>query len=700
MIGRPDARARELVFGGEEQRLGVEWRDDALACAHVGGDWRRLALQRTPVAALKSAEKSVAARERIVGRDIQQAAILFAGLLVAAQAVEGGRAVEAHFGDAWVEPKRSVETGDGLVVTIELLQRASSKEQRARRTWIERDRVRHQTLRVLPTAKLAAQERQAMEGFVVLGVVAKDVEVETCRLVIFARAVQTPCFGEVRRGHGCAAATENDLGRHPALRALPHRHVCGFEMAREAFGVEQRGRIALGRELRLQLCELHRIERQLHRRRLVGRERVRDEFGELNREQQARGDTAREGVAGAGEHRKPRPQRIARRRVGVARERVEEEVGQTMARQVLVERPPRCKDETLRRHAARLGFVFEVAHGGGIVVEQPEHAAFSGFEQPHPDVEQLRRDLEAAVERAEDEAGIGKPLLRTRGRALGDAALAVVGLVRVGKADDLLAVVALVSFGHDPAVGDQVIDIARAHRAGMAEIVHLHGRWPVREDSGPRVLGEALEVDSDIDLHLLDERRRGVVALVAHVDKAVECTLQAFAHPARIVGTERDRHRLEPRLVVGLEQSGREIGGRVRMIVGREVGHAYPVVAVALAAPERGHVRATFGDPGLGRAKLIHRIVHDQRARVRRDNRASGLQASMDLFAILFQTSPIAAIGARERCVARGVGEIGRELEQRVVVGRRLLVALELEQRGAAVAERFAVERLQCERRG
>ena len=110
-------------------------------------------------------------------------------------------------------------------------------------------------------------------------------------------------------------------------------------MAREAFRVEQGGRIALGRELRLQLCERGWIARQLHRHRLVGRERVRDELGALNREQQARGDAPRKRAADAGEQRKPRPQRIARGGVGIARERVEKEIGQTMARKVLVERP-------------------------------------------------------------------------------------------------------------------------------------------------------------------------------------------------------------------------------------------------------------------------------------------------------------------------------------------------------------------------
>src|SRR6185436_16932340 len=115
------------------------------------------------------------------------------------------------------------------------------------------------------------------------------------------------------------------------------------------------------------------------------------------------------------------------------------EVGQTMAREVLLEDLARGEDKTLCGNAARLGFAFEIAHGGRIVVEQPKHASIDSLEQAHPNVEQLGRDLEAAVEGAEDEARVGKPLLRARRRALRDRALLIVRLIAVGHEDDLLA---------------------------------------------------------------------------------------------------------------------------------------------------------------------------------------------------------------------------------------------------------------------
>ena len=91
--------------------------------------------------------------------------------------------------------------------------------------------------------------------------------------------------------------------------------------------------------------------------------------------QQAAGHAAGEGAADAGQHRQPRPQRVARRRVRVVRQRVDEEVGQPVPREVRVGREPRREHQALGGDAAPLGLAPQVACRRRIVLEQPQHAA-------------------------------------------------------------------------------------------------------------------------------------------------------------------------------------------------------------------------------------------------------------------------------------------------------------------------------------
>ena len=57
------------------------------------------------------------------------------------------------------------------------------------------------------------------------------------------------------------------------------------------------------------------------------------QLGEPGRVQQARGNAAGEARPAAGEERQARPQRIARRRVGIVGRRIEKEIGSAITRQ-------------------------------------------------------------------------------------------------------------------------------------------------------------------------------------------------------------------------------------------------------------------------------------------------------------------------------------------------------------------------------
>ena len=76
----------------------------------------------------------------------------------------------------------------------------------------------------------------------------------------------------------------------------------------------------------------------------------------------------------------------------------------TMAREMRGERHARREHEPLDGDAARGGLTPQVPHRHGVALEQPQDAAVDRRQQPHPDVEDRRQDLEAVVEAAEDEA--------------------------------------------------------------------------------------------------------------------------------------------------------------------------------------------------------------------------------------------------------------------------------------------------------
>ena len=127
-------------------------------------------------------------------------------------------------------------------------------------------------------------------------------------------------------------------------------------------------------------------------------------------------DPAGESLADPGHHRQPRPERIARRRVRIVGQGIEEQIGDAMTRQMIVRRSSAGKDEPIRSDAAVFRFPPQIANRAGIVLEQPQHAAFDVTEKPHPDVEHGGDDLVIVVEAAEHEAGLRQPGLRPRRR--------------------------------------------------------------------------------------------------------------------------------------------------------------------------------------------------------------------------------------------------------------------------------------------
>ena len=118
-----------------------------------------------------------------------------------------------------------------------------------------------------------------------------------------------------------------------------------------------------------------------------------------------------------------------------------------------------------------------------------------------------------SLKQQKTKAGLREPVFGASRRRIRDRAVAIVGLIAVGKPDDLLRVAIEFVLRNDVAIGDDVVDEAGTDRAGKAEIVDLDRSGAHGEDAGPRVLGVSFQVDQDVDLERPDQVGDLVVAV-------------------------------------------------------------------------------------------------------------------------------------------------------------------------------------------
>ena len=150
----------------------------------------------------------------------------------------------------------------------------------------------------------------------------------------------------------------------------------------------------------------HGICRKLQRQRFVLVETASDEFGKPHSAEQARGYTADETLSHACEDRQSDPERVARCGMRIDGQIVEEKVGQPVPRQMPGYFRLWREHKTRRIDAAGVRFTAKIARCRLARLQQPQHAAFDLSKKPHPDVEELRRQLVAVVETTEHEAGL------------------------------------------------------------------------------------------------------------------------------------------------------------------------------------------------------------------------------------------------------------------------------------------------------
>ena len=129
----------------------------------------------------------------------------------------------------------------------------------------------------------------------------------------------------------------------------------------------------------------------------------------------------------------------------------------------------------------------------------------------------------------------GRPQSGARRRQIGDPPLCVVRLIAIGQMDDLLVVEGLLFHRQSDRIGDHIIDEIAAHRARIAEIIHLNGRRPMRRDLAARQLRIAFELDENIDAVGIDALGRFAIVEIAQIDEGVERLAEPIAHLAAVV---------------------------------------------------------------------------------------------------------------------------------------------------------------------
>ncbi len=207
----------------------------------------------------------------------------------------------------------------------------------------------------------------------------------------------------------------NRGGRQAFAKALPHLGVERFQGLGVGRRVEQGRRFPVPPELLSQGAEPRGIARKRQGEIEIIGLILDDQFRQADGEQQAAGDTRREGGAGPRHQRNADRQGVAGRRVGAVGHRVEHEIGELQPVQMILLRPVGREHQPPRIDAATQRLIAQVSLRL-TRREEPKNAVRRRAQQSAPDIEVARREFERLIETAENKTQIPEVRL-TRGLA-------------------------------------------------------------------------------------------------------------------------------------------------------------------------------------------------------------------------------------------------------------------------------------------
>src|SRR5262249_47003179 len=139
-------------------------------------------------------------------------------------------------------------------------------------------------------------------------------------------------------------------------------------------------------------------------------------------------------------------------------------------------------------HAMTLRLAAQIGYSSGADLPQPQNAVRRRFQKPHPKLKHCRRDLVGIIERAENKSTLRQSAFLARRRARRYRPAIVASEIAVRQPDYLLGEKLAMFLRHDGGVGNNVIDVVCAQRAGIAEIMHLDWRRAPRQNTKARFL--------------------------------------------------------------------------------------------------------------------------------------------------------------------------------------------------------------------
>ncbi len=409
------------------------------------------------------------------------------------------------------------------------------------------------------------------------------------------------------------------FGRPVFPKAPPRRLEPLFQIPGEAGRVEQRVGSPIFQKPRPDGGQRVGIPGQPEGQGLVSGQIVGHQLRQPRGPKQAGRNPGGEMGAGQGHHRQTGPQGVAGGGVAVDDEGVQPQVGQPVPGQMGVLGHGAAADDPLARNPPGLGRFPKTGFGGLAPGQQPQHASGHGAEQPHPDVENLRRQFVHLVEGAKNEGVLGQVELFPGKGPVGDGLPVVVDLIGVGHVDGLFGIKRQVRLGRDDPVGDHVVDEFGARGAGKAQPFDLDRRGPEGGDFQPVVLGVPLEFHQDVHLVFVYPLGGRLVGQGRDVHETVAVLADPPAVHAGVLLAVGIAVNPEPVPVVAAEQPQHEVGGGVvvkivgqvadgQLLPGNVPGRQVEGTARALhparhlPAPAGGHREIPLGVAGAGQA--------------------------------------------------------------------------------------------------
>ena len=153
------------------------------------------------------------------------------------------------------------------------------------------------------------------------------------------------------------------------------------------------------------------------------------------------------------------------------------------------------------------------------------------MQQPHPDVEHIRRELVAVVESGEHKPRFRQSGLGARGRCF--ARRHRIGREKATRQAHHLFDEKPFAAGRDRhRIGQYIVDTYASNRAGITHVAHRQRGRPGREYSGARIARISGKIDRNVDLKRLEKFRHLGIGTLARFHKMLEGQADALADGA------------------------------------------------------------------------------------------------------------------------------------------------------------------------